>query len=297
MPPSRRSSDSSRPVDDQDPQRLARRGTISAKLPAMNDYFDRAVASYMSRDLASAGPDTPIEDLGRTMHGRGVSGIPIVDNDRLVGVVSRTDLIQLGALQTGRRWTSPAMALPHRLAKDVMTKDPRVVTPTTPLRTAARMMSEHAIHRLFVIDRERLVGVISAVDVAAAVRDARIAIPLSAVMTSPILSIDVSAPLGAAIELLARVPVTGLIVTEETRPVGVFTQLDALASRDLPRSTPVDTTFDAAVICLPVETPLHRAAAHAAQLDVRRVVACSQREAVGVVSGLDFARIAGETLS
>jgi hypothetical protein len=77
----------------------------------------------------------------------------------------------------------------------------------------------------------------------------------------------------------------------------VFTQMNALASRDLPRSTPVDTTFDAAVICLPADTPLYRAAAHAAELDVRRVLACSQHEAVGVVSGLDFARVAGGVLT
>lgn len=263
----------------------------------MHADFERSVATYMSRDLAIAKPDTPIDEIARTMHGRGVSGIPIIDNDHLVGVVTRTDLIQFGALQTGRRWTSPAMALPSRRAKDVMTREPRVVTPTTPLHTAARIMSEHAIHRLFVVDNKALVGVICAVDITAAVRDARIAVPLSVAMTSPILSIDVKAPLSAAIDLLARVPVTGLIVTEECRPIGVFTQLDALASRDLPRGTPVETTFDAAVICLPSDTPLHRAAAHAAQLDVRRVVACAQREAVGVVSGLDFARVASGSLS
>ena len=259
----------------------------------MTDFFDRPVAAYMSRLLETATPDTPIEELARSMHARGVSGIPVLDDGRLVGVVTRTDLIQLGALHTGRRWTSPAMPLPRRLARDVMTKDPRVIGATSPLRDAGKIMSDHAIHRLFVTDaKHRLAGVISTVDLAAAVAEARIETPLSAVMTSPIVTLDVHAPLSAAIDMLARVQITGVIVTEECRPVGVFTQLDAIASRDLPRSTPIETTFDAAVICLPDDTKLHRAAAHAAQLDVRRVVACRNREAVGIVSGLDFARIA-----
>jgi hypothetical protein len=74
----------------------------------------------------------------------------------------------------------------------------------------------------------------------------------------------------------------------------MFTQMNALACRDLPRSMPVETAYDAAVICLPVEVKLHRAAAHAAELDVRRVVACRGGEAVGVVGGLDFARVVSE---
>ena len=257
-----------------------------------DSFFDRRVSEYMTCDVETADVEDPVEALAQTMHGRGISGLPVLQGGKLVGVVTRTDLIQLGVMQTGRRWTSPAMPLPHRRAGDVMTREPRVIAPGAPLRDAARIMSDHGLHRVFVVDGARLAGVISTLDLAAAVRDARIEAPLSSVMTSLILSVDVRAPLGTAIELLARVTVSGLIVTEDGLPVGMFTQLDALASRDLPRGTPIEATYDAAVICLPAETKLHRAAAHAAQLDVRRVVVCRAREAVGVVSGLDFARVA-----
>jgi CBS domain-containing protein len=256
-------------------------------------FFDRPVSEYMACDVACADVAAPLEEVARTMHERGISGLPILQSGKLVGVVTRTDLVQLGAMQAGRRWTSPAMALPHRCAGDVMTREPRVVAPDATVRAAARVMSEHCLHRVFVLDGERLAGVLSTRDVAAAVRDAQIQTPLSSVMTGLILSIDARAPLSAAIDLLSRVLVTGLIVTDEGLPIGMFTQLDALASRDLPRSTPVEATYDAAVICLPAETKLYRAAAHAAQLDVRRVVVCRGREAVGVIGGLDFARIAG----
>jgi CBS domain-containing protein len=262
-----------------------------------HSFFERPVSDYMTRDVETADISTSVEELARTMHGRGISGLPVLFGGRLAGVVTRTDLIQLGVMQTGRRWTSPAMPLPQRRAGDVMTREPRVVEPGAPLREAARIMNEHNLHRVFVLDGARLAGVISTLDLAAAVRDARIEVPLSSVMTSPVLSLDVHAPLSAAVELLGRVPVSGLIVTEEGNPIGMFTQLDALASRDLPRGTPIEATYDAAVICLPAETKLHRAAAHAAQLDVRRVVACRAREAVGVVSGLDFARVASGALS
>lgn len=255
-------------------------------------FFERPVSGYMTRDVEVADVGTPIAEVARAMHARGISGVPILDGGELVGVVTRTDLIQLGVMQTGCRWSSPAMPLPDRRAGDVMTRAPRVIAPGAPLCEAARIMNEHGLHRVFVVEGERLAGVISTRDLAAAVRDARIEAPLSSVMTALVLSVDVFAPLSAAIELLARVPVSGLIVTEEGLPIGMFTQLDALASRDLPRATPVEATYDAAVICLPAETKLYRAAAHAAQLDVRRVVVCRARDAVGIVSGLDFARVA-----
>lgn len=255
--------------------------------------FDQPVSSYMTRELETARPETPVQELVRAMHGRGVSGIPITDESgALVGVVSRTDLIALGLRQSGRRWTSPVMALPNKLARDVMTGEPRVIGPGAPLRQAARVMHEHGIHRLFVVDDDdALAGVISTRDLAAAVSDARVELPLSEVMTSMVVAIDSRAPLSAALELLERVHVSGLIVTDEDMPIGMFTQLDALATRDLPRGTPIDEVYDAAVVCMPVNTKLHRAATLASQLDVRRVVACRDKEAVGVISGLDFARV------
>jgi CBS domain-containing protein len=173
-----------------------------------------------------------------------------------------------------------------------MTRTPRVVAPGVPLRAAARIMVDDKLHRLFIVDGGRLVGVLSTRDLAAVVRDARIEAPLESVMTALILAIDVNAPVSAAVELLARATVSGLIVTDDGLPIGMFTQQSALASRDLPGSTPIEAAYDAAVICLPAETKLHHAAAHAAQLDVRRVVVCRNREAVGIVSGLDFARVA-----
>jgi len=44
------------------------------------------------------------------------------------------------------------------------------------------------------------------------------------------------------------------------------------------------------VLCLSATTKLSRAAAHVAELDVRRVVVCKDREAIGIVTALDFVR-------
>jgi len=258
----------------------------------MRFHFDEPVVGYMTRELEIAHVDTPVEQIVRALQARAISGLPILDaKGSLVGVVTRTDLIRLGLLQAGRRPTSSVLPLPHRRASDVMTHGAAEVTSTMSLRYAARMMIDNDIHRVFVTEGGKLAGVICAVDLTAAVRDAKLDAPISSVMTSPIITIDIHQPLGAALELLDRAHVTGLIVTDEGQPVGMFTQTDALANRDLPRSTSIEATYDAAVICLPAEMKLHRVAAHVSDLRVRRVVVCKAREPVGIVSATDFARL------
>ena len=256
----------------------------------MRIHFDEPVVAYMTRDLEIAHVDTPLDKIARTMNMRDVSGVPILDaRGRLVGVVTRTDLIRLG-LHASRRPARTAMTLPHQRASDVMTHGAIEVTSATSLRHAARLMIDHEIHRVFVTEGGQLAGVLSAVDLAAAVREAKLAEPVSSIMTSPITTIDVHQPLGAALDLLDRRHVTGLIVTEDDQPIGMFAQADALASHELERSTSIEDMYDPAVICLPDRMKLHRVAAHVADLRVRRVVVCRDREPVGIVSASDFAR-------
>ncbi len=258
----------------------------------MRVHFDEPVVGYMTRDVEVARADTPVEQIARTLQVRGISGVPILDSrGHLVGVVTRTDLIQLGVLQTGRRPTGSAMTLPHRHASEVMTHGAVEVSSSTSLRHAGRVMIDNDIHRVFVTEAGQLAGVICAVDFTAAVRDARIETPVAQAMSSPIVTIDIHQPLSAALDRLDRFHVTGLIVTEDGHPVGVFTQANALASRDQPRSTPIEAAYDAAVICLPAEMKLYRVAAHVADLRARRVVVCKAREPVGIVSATDFARV------
>jgi CBS domain-containing protein len=113
-------------------------------------------------------------------------------------------------------------------------------------------------------------------------------------MVSPVVTVEARLPIAAAVDLLDRLHVTAIVVVEDDWPVGMFSQVEALIARDLPRDTPIETVMDTALICLPESLRISRAAAHASQLEVRRVIAIRNREVVGILSGLDFARIVAE---
>lgn len=257
--------------------------------------FAQPVSRYMTRDPEWITADTDLRQVLRVLNGGRYSALPVVDAaGAVIGVLSRTDLLRLGLLQSGARGASPSLPMPHRMVTEIMTQGAHVITADASLQAAAQSMIGHQIHRLMVVEDGRLVGVISTLDLAAAVRDAGVEAPISSRMSAPVVTVDAGMPISAANELLASQHISAVVVEEHGWPIGVFAQIDALACRDLPRGTPVGTMVDPAMICLPSTTRMFRAAAHAAQLDVRRVIACEDRQAVGVLGGLDFAKVVAD---
>ena len=263
------------------------------------NVFSRPVSAFMTTSVASVGRDTMLSRIARELDERGVSAVPVLDErGALTGVISRTDLLRVGRTQAGSHRKASAITLPERRAADLLGATPRppvVIAPAAPLHDAARLMRDERVHRVFVVEAGALVGVISTLDVMGAVRDAKIEVPITEIMSTPLFSVKAQQPLSAAIERLEHARVTGLVVVDDDFPVGVFTQLEAMQSRDLPRDTPVNDVLDPGMLCLPVTTKIYRAAEQAARLAVRRIIPCRDREAVGIVTGFDFAKLVART--
>ncbi len=61
----------------------------------------RTVADVMTRDVVTATPDTPLHEIAALLEAKMIKRVPIVENDQLVGIVSRANLIQ--AVASGRK--------------------------------------------------------------------------------------------------------------------------------------------------------------------------------------------------
>ncbi|MBL0216273.1 MAG: CBS domain-containing protein [Myxococcales bacterium] len=249
----------------------------------------------MTADVATVGPDVMLSVVARKLAERRISALAVVDDKGApLGVISRTDLVRIGRSQAGTHRKASALTLPEKRASELLSElaRPAVITsPTTSVRDAARVMCEQRVHRLFVVDDRKITGVISTLDLMSAVCDEKIEIPLAEIMSTPLFSVTAQQPISVAIERLEHARVTGLVVIDDEWPVGVFTQVEAMESRDLPRDTRIDEVFDTSMLCLPTTTKVYRAAAQARRLEVRRVIACRDREAVGIVTGFDFAKL------
>ena len=117
----------------------------------------RTVREIMTGEVRSATPDTPVHQVARMMRDEDVGSIPLVEEGRLVGIVTDRDIcIQVVAEQR------PLDAA----VRDFMTVRPETATPDTTIHRAAQIMQTHQIRRLPVCEGDRLVGIIALGDLA-----------------------------------------------------------------------------------------------------------------------------------
>ncbi|GAA0250237.1 CBS domain-containing protein [Saccharothrix mutabilis subsp. mutabilis] len=136
---------------------------------------DPTAASLMTREVVTARPDTPFKDLVELLTGRGLSAVPVVDDDgRPVGVVSEADLVAKEeykrggepALFAGRATRRRRHKAEGATAAEVMTSPVVTIAPDAPISAAARELATAGVRRLFVVDeRGRLAGVLARRDV------------------------------------------------------------------------------------------------------------------------------------
>ena len=255
-------------------------------------HFNVEVEHYMSSPALSVTPDTLLDEVYEKMQETHISSLGVTEGDKLVGVITRTDLLRLGHRQAGKRRGAELLTLPSQKVSEVMTTELVTVAPGSKLDQAADLMLRGRLHRVYVVDGDQLKGVLSTRDVMSAIHDKRLNKPISAFMSSPIFSVRAGEPISLASERLEKARVSGLVVLDDRYPVGVFTQSVALACKELPRETPIEEVMSSAILLLSPHTPIFRAAAQAAAMEVRRVIVWDGKKVDGILTGLDFARAA-----
>ena len=124
---------------------------------------DLRVADLMTLDPVTVPIDATIEEAEALLREFRITGLPVVDGDeRLVGVISQTDLLYL-AIPNVRA------LIRHRgngiRVGEVMSTPPVTIDGLATLGDAARMMHRDHLHRLVVVDANgRPTGVIAAMD-------------------------------------------------------------------------------------------------------------------------------------
>ncbi|MGW4161011.1 CBS domain-containing protein [Streptomyces sp. NPDC004788] len=105
------------------------------------------VGALMTDSVVSVIPTTPFRDVAKLLAEHDISGVPVLDeDDRVVGVVSESDLL------ARRRLT----------AREVMTAPAVTVHAEETVSDAARLMVRRGVERLPVVDEEeRLVGIVT----------------------------------------------------------------------------------------------------------------------------------------
>ena len=110
----------------------------------------------MTTDLFTVHPEDVVDLAASLMDWRHIRHVPVEDTDgHLVGLVSHRSLLRLVGQRVGsdkRRQIA---------VKDIMREDPVFVAPDMPTLEAIEIMREHGVACLPVVDKRRLVGIIT----------------------------------------------------------------------------------------------------------------------------------------
>jgi CBS domain-containing protein len=127
---------------------------------------DLRVGNLMTLDPITIGPDELALEAERFIKTYRISGLPVVDEGVVVGVLSQTDLLTARSSELiSGNWAR--LRVRHLMSHPAMT-----VKATSSVREAAREMLEHHVHRLVVVDDAgAAIGVLTPLDLLRAVLD------------------------------------------------------------------------------------------------------------------------------
>ena len=131
------------------------------------------VAELMQTNLRTIQSDEPLVQAITLIADGHISGLPVVDrHGRLVGVLSSSDVLQVIAeAETNAERNRIFEQLEVR---EVMTPRPQTIGPEASAREAAQRMLYSEVHRLFVEDKDRLVGIVTTSDLVRAIASAAV---------------------------------------------------------------------------------------------------------------------------
>jgi CBS domain-containing protein len=122
------------------------------------------VAELMERNVKMVRSDASLAEAVVALAEAHISGMPVVDGSGMViGVVSTTDLLTAEAEMNDEfarksLWENTAV-------QDIMTPRPFTIAPDEDVLEAARQMLYADVHRLFVAEGDRIIGIISTTDI------------------------------------------------------------------------------------------------------------------------------------
>ena len=123
------------------------------------------VRSWMTEKIITITPQTTLPEAQQIMFEHKIRRLPVVKSDQLVGIVTLGDIREAKPSDASTLCVYELNYLMDRLtAKDFMTPNPITITPDAPIGEAARIMVEHRVGALPVVDQGKLVGIITETD-------------------------------------------------------------------------------------------------------------------------------------
>ncbi|MEA5079939.1 MAG: CBS domain-containing protein [Anaerolineaceae bacterium] len=124
------------------------------------------VKHYMTDEVVTIEKDTTLLEAHRLMGTKRIRSLPVLENEALVGLVTRTDLMSSDPSRlASRKNQEVSLKILTQPVEKVMNSPVLTISPEAELTEAAKLMLDNKIHSLPVVDQEKkMVGIITESD-------------------------------------------------------------------------------------------------------------------------------------
>lgn len=117
------------------------------------------ILAKKGKEVVTASASTSVLEAARLMNDRGIGGVVVTENDRVVGIFSERDIL--------RRVVAEQRNPSSTVLRDVMTTPVVDASPDTTLEDCRGIMTERRIRHIPILDGQRLCGIITIGDILA----------------------------------------------------------------------------------------------------------------------------------
>lgn len=244
------------------------------------------VGDVMSREPLIAAPHDSIAVAAKRMSEHNVSCLVVVDEDRVVGILTEKDVlkgvagrdIEFHRLRVSQRMSSPAEVVPFDLS----------------VLEAGRIMEARNIRRLPIVQDGRLVGIVTSTDITRGLISLNPVRYISDIMTPGVATVDSEAKVDEAARIIARQNTSCIIAQHRQEIAGIITEKDILrrvvALHKDPTQSRVCEIMSFPVVAVPPTYSVLSASRKMETGHVHRLVVMENNTICGIVTQTDILR-------
>jgi len=184
------------------------------------------IEDIMVKDVVCATVPGSRDDVLKILKSRHISGVPVVKGKKLVGIVTRKDILF-------RHPDEEQIAL-------LMTRDPITITPDASIADATKLILDNDVRRLPVVTDHTLIGIVTVADIIRAIGSMNIKMPVGDYVKDHLVVVWDETPLPVVIEILKLSKASAApVLNAKNELVGIVSDVDLIAMSEIEDSVKV----------------------------------------------------------
>ncbi|HOT06091.1 MAG TPA: CBS domain-containing protein [Methanotrichaceae archaeon] len=127
------------------------------------------IGEIMSRQVSTATPEDQITKIWDRMLEEDFTGLPVLEGDRPVGMITRFDILKRGWARLGKEDQAKSRDTARLKVEKLMSTPLFSIRPDTTIKEAVEIMMRRDVGRISVVEGEKLVGIVDRYDLIKAV--------------------------------------------------------------------------------------------------------------------------------